>query len=465
MNTKTITTGITKKIYDMSYFKNHLLAILSGVCILSVASCSSTDEPMLVNENGQDVKNSCRLVFNVSKTEFDDEQNTRSASEWADGDKIYLTFTVDSLISYGDAVYDNGEWNVNYYGNLEVGKSAKCSAVYFDNPEFESNTVVTLSANTGIYEDNNGSYVYNDSTLSVTADLKPKTGRIRFSGEDKEKITVYGISHYTTFDYSTGKFTKTERAITDSVATDYTPYIYGYFTDANQPRLNVLTETSAFTKLPSNTIYQAGQSGYMSIPTVEAHSGWQNSAIFKLNGVEFTMIPVEYASGNYLLAETETTRELYEAIIQGNSYTSDFHKPAFVTYSGWETFINKINSITGLTFRFPAESKWKFAAQGGNLSKGYTYSGSDEISDVAWYNANSNTGSGNESHDVKQLQPNELGFYDMSGNAAEWVISSGSYKYYYGGNYNSGQSDCKVTSYNSTGSSSDKNGLRLALNL
>ena len=78
--------------------------------------------------------------------------------------------------------------------------------------------------------------------------------------------------------------------------------------------------------------------------------------------------------------------------------------------------MNKLNELTGVKFTLPTEAQWEFAARGGNYSKGYKYSGSNTIGDVAWYESNS----GGKTHPVGQKQPNELGIYDMSGNVAEW---------------------------------------------
>jgi len=67
-------------------------------------------------------------------------------------------------------------------------------------------------------------------------------------------------------------------------------------------------------------------------------------------------------------------------------------------------------------YRLPSEAEWEFAARGGLESKGYLYSGSNRLDDVAWYVSNS----GQQLHSVGQKEPNELGLFDMSGNVYEY---------------------------------------------
>jgi formylglycine-generating enzyme required for sulfatase activity len=75
--------------------------------------------------------------------------------------------------------------------------------------------------------------------------------------------------------------------------------------------------------------------------------------------------------------------------------------------------------------RLPTEAEWEYAARGGNRSKGYKYSGSNNHDEVAWYKDNSN----GQTHSVGIKKTNELGLYDMSGNASEWCFDwYGSYK-------------------------------------
>jgi formylglycine-generating enzyme required for sulfatase activity len=74
----------------------------------------------------------------------------------------------------------------------------------------------------------------------------------------------------------------------------------------------------------------------------------------------------------------------------------------------------------------PTEAQWEFAARGGNKSKGYKYAGGNNINEVARYKGNSNK----KVYNVASKKPNELGLYDMTGNANEWCLDW-YYMYYY----------------------------------
>ena len=162
------------------------------------------------------------------------------------------------------------------------------------------------------------------------------------------------------------------------------------------------------------------------------------SQTFTVNGVSFKMICVEgwiFKMGSvvgepderpehkvllstYYIGETEVTQALWQAVMGSNpSYHKGANLPVEqVSWNDCQTFITKLNELTGKKFRLPTEAEWEYAARGGKKSKDYLYSGSDTIGVMGWYDENSSF----KTHEVATKAPNELGIYDMSGNVWEW---------------------------------------------
>ena len=123
-------------------------------------------------------------------------------------------------------------------------------------------------------------------------------------------------------------------------------------------------------------------------------------------------------TNNYYIGKYEVTQALWQAVMGSNPscFKGDDLPVERVSWNDCQDFISKLNSITGKRFRLPTEAEWEYAARGGKKSRGYQYSGSNTLGDVAWYSDNS----GSKTHAVGTKQPNELGIYDMAGNVDEW---------------------------------------------
>ena len=469
-----------------------------------------------------------RLLGDRAAFTGDDASNSREAratsSSWKEGDKLYLQFTVGSERVDGTATYkaSTDEWDVQYYGSVTAGEEATCEAYFFEGAASSTLTKVTLTPNTAIYADKAATYLLQDGTITVTAHLAPLTGRLRFKGESNSTFTTYGFESYTEYDITTNTLSKDSAQVSSTIASDgYTPYIYGVFANESNKTIYVRGKSTENVLLFSRTLpataLSQGKSGWLNLPTYTSRSGWKmdiTGNIFTVKGITFSMILVKGGTftmgataeqtgaesdespahqvtlSDYYIAETEVTQGLWKAVTGysptsgGSSWSSSYgigdNYPAYyISYEDVQSFITKLNAQTGVTFRMPTEAEWEYAARGGKKSKGYLYSGSNTIGNVAWYTDNS----GSKTHPVATKAANELGLYDMSGNVWEWCSdwysssyyssspqnnptgpSSGSNRVFRGGSWYYYASSCRVAArYN--GSPSRRNSYYLGMRL
>jgi len=124
----------------------------------------------------------------------------------------------------------------------------------------------------------------------------------------------------------------------------------------------------------------------------------------------------------FWMGKYEVTQAEYRRVMGTNpSYFACDDCP--VENVSWNDAVEYAKRVGG---RLPTEAEWEYAARGGNQSRNYKYSGSDNLDEVGWYDNNSS----GKTHPVGQKKPNELGIYDMSGNVWEWCADWHGDNYY-----------------------------------
>jgi len=172
------------------------------------------------------------------------------------------------------------------------------------------------------------------------------------------------------------------------------------------------TQASVLSEMLDNMIYVEGGS-YIMGNTSKGDSLRIEQDKFSENTHKVTL-------KGFYISKYELTQEQWLAFTGDYSMLHNLSPKNPADYLSWEAsfmIAERLKELTGLPFSLPTEAQWEYAAKGGNSSKGYIFSGADNIDQVAWV-ASFDT----LVHKVGLLEPNEIGLHDMTGNVSEWCL-------------------------------------------
>ena len=135
-----------------------------------------------------------------------------------------------------------------------------------------------------------------------------------------------------------------------------------------------------------------------------------------------------YVINSFKIGKCPVTQAQYEAVmgINPSEFRDNPQNPVErVSWNDAQVFCQKLNQITGKTYRLPTVEEWEYACRAGTTTDYYFGDDKEQLKDYAWYNANSQK----TTHPVGQKKPNAWGLYDMIGNVWELCQDNGHFNY------------------------------------
>ena len=340
------------KKYGLSFVTVFMMLMTSG----TIVSCSSDDTMIQKEELTDETVKNCSMAFNGQVLPFDinatGRASTRAASsDWTDGTNLYILFKTTSASVIGTASYNASRgWSISYTGTLPSSQAGKCEVYYFENTSGSNYSTIQIGDESIVYADKEGFYEYNQSTNTclVNSTLSPAVSRIRFKGDNGTKITLSGISRYTSYSISDGKISKSDSEVNLSIgSTGYTPYVYGFFGENSNRELSVVNGDYIYTTQCGNGVFALGESGYMNVPTETSHSGWTEKQAMQTTGAVDLGLSVKWAACNLGASSPEEYGDYYA---WGETETKSDYSSSTYKYQSNYSYTNIGEDIGGTQY-------------------------------------------------------------------------------------------------------------------
>lgn len=277
----------------MKRLKLYLSSLLMLVAApFFLAACSSEE----MGGREPEGTHTCRLVWDGEIGSYGN--GTRAVRRNQDGDCVLLRFKSGSDYVNGKAVYSlaTDEWTLTYEGSLTYGS---CQAYFFEGETSDGS--IALHQGMVVRGDEKAQYAKEGDVVKLSAKVYPTAGRIRFKGEAGRTFLFSGVKYYTGFNTGTFELTTAQAPLELTVGTDgYTPYVHAL--PLADSTLTIYYDYQTY-KIPCESpILDAGRSGFMMLPTEDAHNGWE------LAKVELpTLSAVTTSSVSDVMAELKAT--------------------------------------------------------------------------------------------------------------------------------------------------------------
>ena len=260
------------------------------IASLTISSCSNGLDEMLDVQNeqttSQDSVFTYDMYFDSEIISYDGGTRATTASDWENGDVVYLYFRGNND-AYGKAVYysSSKKWTVTSNKALSDDSNAECYVWCGKGSNAKTYTnYISYQYMTEAYSTYSGKYTYTNNNIYVNATMQPKGWRIRFKGTAGTVIQVNestGFYHfYKMFHSSKYGFEDGSRSIfTLTVGSNgYTDYFVGYTeNNCNCIIIKNLNSGNTYYHYFDASTLNWGESGYFTIPTTTNLYGWTSA--------------------------------------------------------------------------------------------------------------------------------------------------------------------------------------------